>query len=156
MAVLSIGTSDLCVILNCLSHQKNHIDDLICKAEREIQTWRTNIWIPRQVGMVRGNGRLGLPYTHCWFGLSHSVVSNSLQPSGLYPARLLYPWDSPGKNTGMGCHALFREIFPTQGSNPGLPHCRRILYHLSHQGSPIDTKYKINNNENILHSPFLN
>ena len=44
--------------------------------------------------------------------------------------------DSPGKNTGVGCHALIQGIFPTRGSNPGLPHCRRILYHLSHQGSP--------------------
>ena len=43
--------------------------------------------------------------------------------------------DSPGKNTGVGCHALFQGIFPIQGSNPGLPHCRRILYCLSHQGS---------------------
>ena len=39
--------------------------------------------------------------------------------------------DSPGKNTGVGCHALLQGIFPTQGSNPGLPNCRRILYHLS-------------------------
>ena len=44
--------------------------------------------------------------------------------------------DSPGKNTGVGCHALFKGIFPTQGLNPGLPHCRGIFYHLSHQGSP--------------------
>ena len=44
--------------------------------------------------------------------------------------------DFPGKNTGVGCHALLQGIFPTQGSNPGLLHCRRILYHLSHQGSP--------------------
>ena len=44
--------------------------------------------------------------------------------------------DSPGKNTGVGCHALLQGIFPTQESNPGLPHCRQILYHLSHQGSP--------------------
>ena len=43
--------------------------------------------------------------------------------------------NSPGKNTGMGCHALFQRTFPTQGSNPSLPHCRWILYHLSHQGS---------------------
>ena len=47
--------------------------------------------------------------------------------------------DSPGKITGVGCHALLRGIFPTQGSNPGLPHCRWILCHLSHQGSPTDT-----------------
>ena len=44
--------------------------------------------------------------------------------------------DSPGKNTGVGCRALLQGIFPTQGSNTGLLHCRRILYHLSHQGSP--------------------
>ena len=44
--------------------------------------------------------------------------------------------DSPGKNTGLGCHALLRGILPTQGSNPGLFHCQQILYHLSHQGSP--------------------
>ena len=44
--------------------------------------------------------------------------------------------DSPGKNTGVGCHALLQAIFPTQGSNPGLPYCRQSLYHLSHQGSP--------------------
>ena len=42
---------------------------------------------------------------------------------------------SPSKNTGVGCHALLQEIFPTHGSNPGLPHCRQILYRLSHQGS---------------------
>ena len=42
---------------------------------------------------------------------------------------------SPGKDTGVGCHALLKGIFPTQGSNPGLPHCRGILYHLN-QGSP--------------------
>ena len=44
--------------------------------------------------------------------------------------------DSPGKNTGVGCHALLQEIFPTQESNPSLPHCRQILYCLSHWGSP--------------------
>ena len=44
--------------------------------------------------------------------------------------------DSPGKNTGVDCHSLLQGIFPTQGSNPGLLHCRGILYHLSHQGSP--------------------
>ena len=45
--------------------------------------------------------------------------------------------DSPGRNTGMGCHVLLWRIFPTQGSNPGLLHCRQILYHLSHQRSLI-------------------
>ena len=60
---------------------------------------------------------------------SHSVVSNSLQPHGLYS-----PWNSPGQNTGVGSLSLLQGIFPTQGSNPGLPHCRRILYQLSHKG----------------------
>ena len=50
----------------------------------------------------------------------HSVVSNSLQPHGLQPTRLLCPWDSPGKNTGVGCYALLQEIFSTLGSNPRL------------------------------------
>ena len=47
------------------------------------------------------------------------------------------PWDFPGKNTGVGCHYILQGIFLVQGSNPGLPHCRQILYHLSHQGSPV-------------------
>ena len=53
----------------------------------------------------------------------------------LKPARLLCPWDSPGKNTGVGCHPLLQGIFLTQGSNPSLLHCRQILSCLSHQGS---------------------
>ena len=44
--------------------------------------------------------------------------------------------NSPGQNTGVGSHPLLQGIFPIQGSNPGLPHCRQILYQLSHQGSP--------------------
>ena len=43
--------------------------------------------------------------------------------------------DSPGKNTAVGCHVLLQGIFLTQGLNPGFPHCRWILYRLSHQGS---------------------
>ena len=57
---------------------------------------------------------------------------------------ILCPWNSPGKNTGVGSHSLLQGIFPAQGSNPGLLHCRQILYHMSHQGSlvalhPINT-----------------
>ena len=61
------------------------------------------------------------------------VVSDSLQPYGLQPARLLCPWDPPGKNTGVCCHALLQGIFLTQESNPGLLHGKQILYHLSHR-----------------------
>ena len=62
---------------------------------------------------------------------SHSIMSNSLRPH-----RRFSPWSTPGQNTGMGSLSLLQGIFPTQGSNPGLPQCRQILYHLSHQGSP--------------------
>ena len=47
--------------------------------------------------------------------------------------QVLCPWKFPGKNAGMGCHSILQG---TQGSNLGLPHCRQILYHLIHQGSP--------------------
>ena len=67
--------------------------------------------------------------------LSCSVVSDSLWLHALYPARLLCPWGFSGKNTGVSRHALFRRISPTQGLNPGLLRCWRILYRLSHQGS---------------------
>ena len=59
-----------------------------------------------------------------------------LWPRGLEPARLLCLWNSPGQNTGVGSCSLLQGIFPTQGLTPGLPHCRRILYQLSHHGSP--------------------
>ena len=49
---------------------------------------------------------------------------------------LFYPWDSPGRKTGVGCHSLLQGIFLTQGLNLCLLHCRQILYHLSHQKSP--------------------
>ena len=49
---------------------------------------------------------------------------------------LYSPWNSPGKNTGVGSLSLLQRIFPTQGSNPGLPHCRQIPYQLSHKRSP--------------------
>ena len=52
--------------------------------------------------------------------LCHSVMFDSLQTLGLQPTRLLYPWDFPGKNTGMGCHFLLQGVFLTQESNPSL------------------------------------
>ena len=61
-------------------------------------------------------------------------MSSSLQLQGLWPSRLLCPWDSPGKDNGVGCHFLLQGIFPTQGSVLGLLHCGWILYQLSHQG----------------------
>ena len=68
------------------------------------------------------------------------MLSNSLSAHGLSPTRLLCPWNSSGKNTGLGCHSLLQGIFLTQGSNPGLLHCRQILYHLSNQESPMSRR----------------
>ena len=62
---------------------------------------------------------------------SRSVVSHSLRPHGLHS-----PCNSPGQNTGVGSCSVLQGTFPTQGSNPGLPHCRRIIYQLSHEESP--------------------
>ena len=64
---------------------------------------------------------------------SRSVVSNSLRPHGLYSIKLFHPRGFRGKNTGVVCHFLLQGIFTTQGSNPGLPHCRQTLYPLSHR-----------------------
>ena len=70
---------------------------------------------------------------------SHSVVTDSLRSHGLYN-----PWNSLGQNTGVGSLSLLQGIFPTQGSNTGLPHCRWILYQLSHKGSPFFSCLPIN------------
>ena len=67
---------------------------------------------------------------------SHSVVSNSLQSHGLWPTSFPCPWDPSGKTTKVYCHFLLQRLFPTQRLNLGLLHCRQILYHFSHQGSP--------------------
>ena len=63
---------------------------------------------------------------------SLSVVSDTLQPRRLYSPR-----NSPGQNPGVGSLFLLQGIFPTQGLNPGVLHCRQILYQLSHEGGPI-------------------
>ena len=72
------------------------------------------------------------PLDHQWkWSESCSIMSDPWGPHGLYN-----PWNSPGQNTGEGCLSLLQGIFPTQGLNPGLPHCRQILYQLSHNWSP--------------------
>ena len=81
-------------------------------------------------------GKLDLSFILFW-ELSHinsescSVVSDCLRPHGIYSS-----WNSSGQDIGLGSISLLQGIFPTQGSNPDLPHCRHILYQLSHKGSP--------------------
>ena len=67
---------------------------------------------------------------------SHSVVSGSLSPHGLQPARLLSPWNSPGKNTGVGSQFSSPGDLPNPGFKADLLHCRQILHRLSHQENP--------------------
>ena len=64
-------------------------------------------------------------------------LSSSLWVHRLWPARFLYPWDSPGKNTGVGSHFILQWIFPELGIKPGSPALQADSYHLSHQGNPF-------------------
>ena len=70
--------------------------------------------------------------------------SESESCSGMFdsatPWTVCSPWNSPGQNTGVNSLSLLQGVFPTQESNPGLPHCRQILYQLSHQGSPVNAR----------------
>ena len=70
----------------------------------------------------------------CCAVLSRSVMPHSLGPRGFQPISLLCPWNSLGKNTGVGCHFLLQGVFPIQRLNPSLLYCKWILYQLSHQG----------------------
>ena len=135
---------------------------IFLKATKLCRKWQpTPVFLPRKshgrTGLVQATVRgvaksrirlsdftsLQTMYTMAWKeseseseSQSHSIVSDSLRPHGLQPARPLCPWNSPGQHTGVGCHVLLQGIFPTQVSNSGLSHCRWILYQLSHQGSP--------------------
>ena len=70
---------------------------------------------------------------HWWFSC---CCVQLLRSHELLSARLLCPWDSPGENTGVGCYFLLQGVFPSQELNPGLLHCRKMLYRLSYKASP--------------------
>ena len=102
--------------------------------------------------------------THCWVSEVAQSCPTLCDPMDCSITRFLCPWDFPGKNTGVGCHFLLQEIFPTQGLNPGLPHCRQTLYRLSQQGSinrhnpdngnlTISLKFTCKNVKDILFDP---
>ena len=75
-------------------------------------------------------------FDYMWVCLVAQLCPTLCDPTGYSPPGSSVHWDSPGKNTGVGCLALLQGFFPTQGLNLGLLHCRQILYDLSHQGSP--------------------
>ena len=89
-----------------------------CRTNRKMQTLclRDIFWASR---------------SNCEVKVKFAQSCPTLQPHGLYA-----PWNSPGQNIWVGSLSLLQRILPTQGSNPGLPHCRWILYQLSHRGSP--------------------
>ena len=92
----------------------------------------SNIWLPQNIisGCMKGrwyDSLFFIFYLWKWKFLSHVW---------LFATPWNSRWNSPGQNTGVGSHSLLQGIFPTQGSNPDLPHCRQILYQLSHQERP--------------------
>ena len=76
-----------------------------------------------------------------------SVTSDSLRSDGLQPTSLLRPWDSPGKNIGVGCHFLLQGIFLTQGLSLCLLHCQADSLLLSHQASQCEVTHKPTNKQ---------
>ena len=123
----------------------NHVTCLLrnlCAGKKATVKTRhgTMYWFKTGKGVQRLYGECHYGYlTLMCYVLSCPVMSHSLQPLGLYslPGSPVHQ-DSPGKYTGVGCHVLLQGIFPTQGWNPGFLHCRRILYHLSHQESQAE------------------
>ena len=105
---------------------------MICKLIQHLQTgeWRMHEILHVECRHFLGHelARLCLYNSLLSLWFSHWVVSDFLRPHGLYPTRLLCPWDSPGKNTGVGCHFLLQSIFPSRGSNLRLLLLRWVLY----------------------------
>ena len=92
------------------------------RTKTDIWGWPTNQAEGKKEGKLVDSWGPGRPWCKVRACYMASVMSDSLQPYGLQPARLLCPWDSPGKNTGVGCHVLLQGIFPTQGLNLRLLH----------------------------------
>ena len=104
------------------------------------EVWKTTVCLLEVWGVMKQQNNLPHQF-YClaqriMLIISCSVTSDSLWSHRLEPTRFLCPWDSPGKNIGVCSHSLLQGIFLTQGSNPGLLHCRVFLYPLSHEESP--------------------
>ena len=109
-------------------------DDMIFKSLIILVTHFLSLLLPFPLSLANYRSFLtGLPESES----VKELVSCSVMSDSLWPQRLYTPWDSPGQNTGVGSFSLLQEVFPTQGSNRGLPHYRQILYQLSHKEAPI-------------------
>ena len=91
--------------------------------------------VTRAVRKDLGGGLFCFVFFLTFQSISPSIWSDSLRTHGLLPDMLLYPWDSPGKNTGVSSYPLFQGLFPAQGWKLGLPYCRQILHSLRNHGS---------------------
>ena len=89
--------------------------------------------------------------------VGYSVVSDSLQPHGLQPAKLLCPWDAPDNKTGVGCHALCQGIFPSQGLNPLLmsPTLKGKFFTSVLPGKTLAFRYEVINLEIPINITFI-
>ena len=121
---------------------------LTCQASLSMQFLRQEYWSGLPFPSSGDLPNPGINSEVKW-SESHSVMSDSLQPHGLYSPR-----NSPVQNTGVGSLSLLQGIFPTQGSNPGLPNCRQILYQLSHQGSPRCQSLSFSQVHTFLYAAF--
>ena len=108
---------DMTEQLNCTEHTNMHI--------------YSYVQIYKYIQILR----IGMYYIQ-YMCVSHSAMPALHDPRDCSPPDVSCPWDSPAKNTEMGGHFLLQGIFPTQGTDSSLLHCRQILYHLSQQGSP--------------------
>ena len=140
--------------LSCLScgdiNWKNPSNALTLSEFFIIKTWKTTTG--KNIREAQGRG---LPVSMTYNvprseNESRSVMSDSLKPHGLYSPR-----NSPGQNIGVGSLSCLQGVFPTQGSNPGLPYCRQILYQLSHKGSPLCAKHCANSFKCITSFMFV-
>ena len=117
-----------------LPHPHPHLSKKGCSGNSLVVQWlRPHASTAGNMDLIRG-GKTKNPHAISE-SESRSVVSNSLRPHGLYS-----PWNSLHQDTGVGSLSLLQGIFPTQGSNPGIPHCRQILYQLSHKGLDMAKK----------------
>ena len=116
----------LLLLLFFFFNNRRHLEN----KERGVEDPKDNrLGLGLGLGLADGEERHSVLALRCLAAAAAAkLLQSCLTLCRLQPARLLCPWDFPDKNTGVGCHALLHGIIPTMGWNPGLLHCRQILY----------------------------